>query len=500
MLISYHFPVFDLSQFTDHRSNQSAYPEWPRPASIVDEIFEDKSKNPNKAFQICLGPIEKRNKGGINGWIEEHFQCHVTSIGIKTPPVVYKKEITFETNSTSTVSVFREETYYLRQIFFRYFYDGTSVGKYDIGFRFGIPRKQDSFILHAINSIENSKISSKHFSCGVDEFGNLSRRLSDLYSSSKVKSDLNSKNDLVHVGKPLRMLIARNADIERDSPEQFLRKYCDRNFHEFSWSIYRGGQIAFIKEFRGLATFILFPSKDRGEEIALRECRIAFGRIYSEVFGFFVASKLIREKLRCRLDDTGEQKMLVYLNAVSSRLTGSNRPKGRADEVFYNHILSCFFELFHPGLLSEVVDRAKSFGARPNLSRSIERLRQLSIPFNEENEKSLTYIGEFNMTKQTGIEVSGENAKVDAQEINIAQVLNSASSADIVSEIKRLLESDASIPAEDAKILRDAKEKAKNDNDGWKSDIAKVSLETLKKAVALGLPIITALLKKQLGL
>ncbi|MEM6460987.1 MAG: hypothetical protein AAF724_03640 [Pseudomonadota bacterium] len=491
MLVSYHFPLFDARTFTRYRADQRSGPDWPTPINIVDDVFEPSEAFDGAPFQRCFGPVQIRKRGGLPGWIGETCQCKVTSVA-------------FWIDRDDDFEISRVSRFPVRNVFSRFFQDGQSVGKFDFGFIVEASKVigRDHPIESVFDKIENASVSCKHDDAGNRRFEQLPDLLSDLYSGPNIDDEQSSiAAALVNVGKPVRLVVVRGADLNGSTGKEYLRRLLSRKAKDLRWSTYRGGQVGYTKSLKSIPTFFFFPGDSDKQEIHLRECRIAFSRVYTEVFAFFIATKMLRGKLKPEADEEGRKLLLDFINRAMRRLTGRERPIRDTDHDFYQFVLASFFEAFHPGILENIVDQAAKLGGRSNLIRSIERLGQLPVEFVEDLESPIIAMGDIKVTnKQTGIKISGKNVEFSADDINIEQTLSSASSEDISKEISSLINATAGDAPNDAELLKEAKEKAEAGDESWIDVLQRVSMQTLKKASELGLPILTALIKKQLGL
>lgn len=486
VLVSYHYPLFDARSLTNAAEMVPRQASWPKPISVVERLFGDVTPDHGAPFQHYMGPIKLRRAGGVPGWIGENCQCDVTSVRIA--------------GSNRVGDGFDPISPSIRAIFQRFFFDGTCVGKLDIGFHVD-PQASISFyrrfVPEAFKSISALAVSCKHLKEKALTFNDLPNVLFSLYSKKPDGDD--AKSDVIKVGAPLRLVVIRSGELSHHTEKAFMAAFVDKRRSRFRWSLFDGGAVAFSHDVDGMATFFIFPSDKDNAEYHMRQCRIAFSRIYSEVFCFYGLATALNSGVLGEADDETKNRLLARLNATMVRLTGRERLASKTDYTFYSFVLSSFFEAFSPGVLDEIVGEVRRHGGRHNLLRSIERLEDLPGGIGDGVAPGVV-IGEVTMVKQVGIEVSGDNNSFEGAEINIEQVLKSASGEKVVAEIDKLIEAAKEDSPEDAEVLEEVKKKAAANDESWQEAIKRVSLQTLSKASALGLPILMAVMKKQFGL
>jgi hypothetical protein len=106
MLIHLQFPIVDLRGLAGFEDSRLPVPSWPTP--LHDE-----------EFIRSTGIIRKRPKGGLHGWIGEECYCDA------------RQSIKLDTKS---IAAGRLERWNLRVAFRRFYFDGTAVAKFEVGF------------------------------------------------------------------------------------------------------------------------------------------------------------------------------------------------------------------------------------------------------------------------------------------------------------------------------------------------------------------------------
>ena len=105
MLLQLQFPIVDLRVLTGGQHSRLTVPSWPTP--LRDE-----------EFVRSTGIVRKRPTGGLSGWIAEESYCDARQ-SLKLDPKL----------TTQTLTRWK-----LRIAFRRFYFDGTAVAKFEIGF------------------------------------------------------------------------------------------------------------------------------------------------------------------------------------------------------------------------------------------------------------------------------------------------------------------------------------------------------------------------------
>jgi hypothetical protein len=105
MLLQIQFPIVDLRVLKGEQRSRLTVPSWPAP--LRDE-----------EFVRSTGIVRKRPSGGLNGWIAEDSYCDARQ-SLKLDPKL----------TTQTLARWK-----LRVAFRRFYFDGTAVAKFEIGF------------------------------------------------------------------------------------------------------------------------------------------------------------------------------------------------------------------------------------------------------------------------------------------------------------------------------------------------------------------------------
>jgi len=155
MLIHFQFPITDLRAFTD-QSRLSA-PNWPTPV-------------PNVEFVRASGGVRKRPQGGLNGWIAEDFYCDG------------RRALTFDTAALMALGN-------PRVAFRRLYFDGSAVGKFEIGFSIDRAVSGDEFqkVLRGLMDMR-VKVRSSRAAAASTRLADAGELLASLYARSSTRN------------------------------------------------------------------------------------------------------------------------------------------------------------------------------------------------------------------------------------------------------------------------------------------------------------------------
>ena len=155
MLIHFQFPITDLRAFTD-RPRLSA-PNWPTPVADVE-------------FVRASGGVRKRPQGGLNGWIAEDFYCDG------------RRALTFDTGALTALGS-------PRVAFRRLYFDGSAVGKFEIGFSIDRALSGDEFqkVLRGLMDM-SVKVHSSRATAVSTRLADAGELLSSLYARSSTRN------------------------------------------------------------------------------------------------------------------------------------------------------------------------------------------------------------------------------------------------------------------------------------------------------------------------
>jgi len=387
MLVIIQYNITDYRSFIEKDFSVLPYPDWPNPG-----IGE---------FSKCIGAIEYRKKGGIKNWIGESKICSAKRC------VKIDKWLTFA-NSRNFKS---------KLLFRRFYFDGNSSGKFEVGFEIENPTKNNLPISNIIKKLANLKVRLGYSPIEEFQLGNAKKGFCHLYEIATSKTISTEYVGFTHCDQPVFILKKNKQELFEIDMNGFSTKVKNLKIEVGSYSI--NNEI-------NLKEIWIINDLNRWERITnsradkIRELRISLSRIISLKKSLNKILKLIQAETILPKQRSIESDHLQYflINAIKRLYKESNKISEKNILFLIKHIES---EIFPGEAESLYIKLEKIINVRPQiLDKVIEYLDPKEVNNNYINNFSIMSNNIDNRgAKNTNVNFGSGNANQSVSEDNI---------------------------------------------------------------------------------
>lgn len=470
MLLIVQFPLTDLRPFLDLETGRLNRPYWNISA-------------PDEDFIRSFGHMRVRRRGGLTGWVGESIVCEAN------------RAIRLE-----NLTPFRDEKsgkFYQPKIVFKRFYsDGSSLGKFEVGIKFQLSRIENvsenlikDLLMYALRIPVVIPLGLEKIKCDLVESG---KHLANLYllSTTEVSLITQAKNSWVKSGKPMIMVLRSEKEMGKI---HFLGKQINTNPQDNMDLWY------YLLPCNGKNYPVCFFEEGYSDSTA-RLLRIYIARLYAEKECLKrvlenIVTGVIKIQPKTRLSD----ELQNYLNFATKVITNLESKTDSLSANIINDSAVNVVELIAPGERDEILKALKRIDVRLNIFRKVEQfVNQIIIKEN--------IMGDKYTVGQAG--AVGPNAH--AHDMNFHQIWNNSKEkidlsklANELSLLREKMKEESAKPEHDISVGAVASaEVAAKDGDGPKvfESLAKAGQWALDVAVKIGVGLATQALKTALGI
>lgn len=510
MFLTIQYPIADSRAFLDTDTGVLNYPVWPDPIEDQD-------------FVRYFGMIRTRNKGGLNGWVAEQKICDAkNAIHFDTPPIYKDIDEDFQVP--------------FKKIFQRFYFDGLSVGKFEIGISF--PRTISKEIFYRSTSkryISRRYISKKNWPPTVasnllnyiltspvsipnpangtyqTQLGLAGPYLANLFRLSSTSTSLFSyitpENWWTVAGKPMLYLELYPSE-EAISLPFWSRVVHDHAQTEYEWRLPKDSISFYVVPYGNLKIPMWKVHADQTLS-TYRNLRIFLLRLHTEreCLRHFLRV-LATGKLAVTPYSAASDRFQYYLNSATKKISRIQSRSKHLEEPDIGEVARAIEDTFTPGERDGVLKALDNLGIRKNVFRKVDAFT------NEISSKTfiIDHIGALHMGDN--YEVSGQVGNIGSHghvhDISFSQTWNQASNeidleqlASELSILRSKLKEEATEPEHDTAVgeIASAEVEAKKKNGpAVLEHLAKAGQWALKTATTIGVTVAAAAIKKALGL
>jgi hypothetical protein len=467
-------------------------------------------------FVRSFGVVKKRNLGGLRGWVGESTQCeahHALKIAIKN----FKDPI-------------GNVTIPLNLAFRRFYFDGISVGKLEVGLTTGIEtqidltRDQSGKLLHHFLSLpadvsaglHNHNLTSTQSNGSPSKLVTVGPAIARLYSAATLlhKPNLQLENWWVLAGPPLVFLIQRSDETIRiPFKGQIIPRSADFNC-ELSYY-----EIPYPTRVANTRMWVMRLAEDQDYR-SVRALKICLLRLHAEFSALRLIGRNIGSgKIEIAKNSSESELLQEYMNSATRRISRLSSQAERLSEDAVAELARESEDMINPGERDELIAFLRNIGIRKQVFYKVERELKVEINARQvylDNSSQEVYMdssSKYNNQNST-IGVQGDNATVG----NVNQVTQSGGEmyaswsqsggnlgslaqdlGTLKAELKKKAETGEELDA--ASAIAKAEEAAKkNDGPGVFGYLKTAGKWALDTATGIGTTVAVEALKKALGM